>query len=113
MILRSNPRRVQGGAKRLARTALVGKDVPGPTPHEKAQAPGRTDRMPSHLRLAHYGPGLKGYQSGARIVRQAQEHAGPEYIHPHTASSRLAVTPAASTSTYDVRWGNPDMGIET
>jgi hypothetical protein len=68
--------------------------------------------MPSHLRLAHYGPGLNGYQSGARIVRQAQEQTEPEYIRPGTASSKQAVTPAASRSTYDVRWGKPDMGAE-
>jgi hypothetical protein len=65
------------------------------TENGKAQAPGRTDRMPSHLCIAHYGPGLMGYQTGARIVRQAQEQAGPEYIRPGTASSKLAVTPAA------------------
>ena len=80
--------------------------------HGKAQAPGRTDRMPSHLCLAHCGPGLLGYQTGARVVRQAQEQAGPEYIRPDTASSKRAVTPSASKSTYDVRWGNLDMGIE-
>ena len=80
--------------------------------HEKAQAPGRTDRMPSHLRLAHDGPGLMGYQTGACIVRQARDQAGPESIRPGTASSTLEVTPAASESTYDVRWGNPDKAIE-
>jgi hypothetical protein len=69
--------------------------------------------MPSHHCLAHYGPGLMGYQAGAYIVRQAQEQTGPEYIRPDTASSELAVTPAASQSTYHVRWGKPDMGIET
>jgi hypothetical protein len=51
--------------------------------------------MPSHLCLAHYGPGLMGYQTGARIVRQAQEQLAPESIRPGTASSKLAVTPAA------------------
>jgi hypothetical protein len=80
--------------------------------NEKAQAPGRTDRIPSHLCLAHYRPGLIGYQTGARIVRQAQEQTEPEYIRPCTVSSKLAVTPVASKSTYDVRWGKPDMGIE-
>ena len=68
--------------------------------------------MPSHLCLAHYGPGLMGYQTGARIVRQAQAQTEPDYIRPGTASSKRAVTPAASKSTYDVRWGNLDMGIE-
>jgi hypothetical protein len=68
--------------------------------------------MPSHLCLAHYGPRLMGYQTDACIVRQAQEQIMPEYIRPDTASSTLAVTPAASKSTYDVRWGKPDMGIE-
>ena len=68
--------------------------------------------MPSHLRLAHYGPGLIGYQTGACIVGQAQEQAGPEYIRPGTASSEPEVTPAASMSTYDVRWDKPDMGAE-
>ena len=58
-----------------------------------------TDRMPSLLCLAHYGPGLMGYQTGARIVRRAQEQAEPEYIRPGTASSKRAVTPAASRST--------------
>jgi hypothetical protein len=56
---------------------------------KKAQAPGRTDRMPSHLCLAHYGPGLMGYQTGARIVRQAQEQAMSDYIRPDTAISKL------------------------
>jgi len=81
--------------------------------NEKAQAPGRTDRMPSHLCLAHYGPGLIGYQSGACIVRQAQEQAGPDYIRPDTAPSKPAVTPAASEVLNNVRWGKPDMGSET
>jgi len=80
--------------------------------HGKAQAPGRTDRMPSHLCLAHYGPGLIGYQSGARIVRQAQEQAGPDYICPGSAASRHAVTPAAPEIHNIVRWGLPNMGIE-
>ncbi len=82
-------------------------------PNEKAQAPGRTDRMPSHLCLAHYGPGLMGYQTGACIVRQAQEQAGPEYTRPGTASSKPAVTPAALKVHNNVRWGKPDMGFET
>jgi hypothetical protein len=47
-----------------------------------------TDRMPSHLCLAHDGPGLMEYQSGARIVRRAQEQAAPEYIRPDTAASK-------------------------
>jgi len=68
--------------------------------------------MPSHLCLAHYGPGLTGYQTGACIVRQAQEQAVQEYIRAGTASSKRAVKPSASKSTYDVRWGNLDMGIE-
>jgi hypothetical protein len=68
--------------------------------------------MPSHLCLAHYGPGPMGYQTGARIVRQAQDQTGPEYIRPDTVPSKLAVTPVASKSTYDVRWGEPDMGID-
>ena len=53
-----------------------------------------------------------GYQTSARTVRQAQKQAGPEYIRPDTASSKQAVTPAASKSTYDVRWSKPDMGSE-
>lgn len=68
--------------------------------------------MPLHLCLAHYGPGLMGYQSGACIVRQVQEQTGPEYIRPGTASSKSAVTPADSKSTYDVRWGKPGIGID-
>jgi hypothetical protein len=68
--------------------------------------------MPSHLCLAHYGPGLNDYQTGACIVRQAQEQTEPEYIRPGTASSKSPVTPAASNSTYDVRWSKPDMGTK-
>jgi hypothetical protein len=60
--------------------------------------------MPSHLCLAHYGPGLIRYQTGARIVRRAQEQAGPEYIRPGTASSKQAVTPAAIEVHNNVRW---------
>jgi hypothetical protein len=52
-----------------------------------------------------------GYQTDACIVRQAQERTGPEYIRPCTVPSKLAVTPVVSKSTYDVRWGKPDMGI--
>jgi hypothetical protein len=72
---------------------------PSQCSNKKAQAPGRTDRMPSHLCLAHYRPGLIGYQTGARIVRRAQDQTGPEYIRPCTVPSTLAVTPAASKST--------------
>ena len=43
-------------------------------------------------------------QTGARIVRQAQEQTGPEYIRPGTVSSRLAVTPAALEVHNNVRW---------
>ncbi len=73
--------------------------------------------MPSHLCLAHYGPGLMGYQTGACIVRQAQEQAEPDYIRPGKASSKRAVTPAAREvhirCPLGVRWGKPDMGSET
>ena len=86
---------------------------PGQCSNGKAQAPGRTDRMPSHLCLAHYGPGLIGYQTGACIVRQAQKQTGPEYIRPGAVSLRQAVTPAALKVHNNVRWGKPDMGIET
>lgn len=55
--------------------------------------------MPSHLRLVHYGPGLNGYQSGARIVRQAREKTKPEYIRPGRVTSKRTVMPAASKST--------------
>jgi hypothetical protein len=51
--------------------------------------------MPSHLYLAHYGPGLIGYQTGACVVRQGQEQTGRDYIPPDTISSRHAVAPAA------------------
>ena len=34
---------------------------------------GANGRDASHLCLAHYGPGLIGYQTGARVVRRAQE----------------------------------------
>jgi hypothetical protein len=51
-----------------------------------------------------------GYQTGARIVRQAQEQAESDYIRPDKASSRLAVTPAALEVHNNVRWGKPDMG---
>ena len=66
--------------------------------------------MSSHLCLAHYGPGLIGYQSGACIVRQAQEQTGPEYIRPRTITSKRAVTPAACEVHNIVRWGKTDMG---
>ena len=39
--------------------------------------------MPTHLCLAHYGLGLNGYQTGARIVRRAREQTGSEYIRPN------------------------------
>jgi hypothetical protein len=41
---------------------------------------------------------------GARIVRQAQDWTGPEYIRPGTVPSRLAVTPAALEVHNNVRW---------
>jgi hypothetical protein len=53
------------------------------------------------------------YQSGARIVRQARDQTGPEYIRPYTVASKPAVTPAAFEVHINVRWGLPDMGIET
>jgi len=53
-----------------------------------------------------------GYQSGARIVRQAQDQAGRKYIRPGTASSTLAATHAALEVHNIVRWGKPDMGAE-
>jgi hypothetical protein len=68
--------------------------------------------MPSHLCLAHYGPGLNRYQSGACIVRQAQEQTGPEYICPCTVPSKPAVTPAASQVHNNVRWSEADMETE-
>lgn len=48
---------------------------------------------------ASYGPGLIGYQTGARIVRQALEQSVPEYIGPSTGSSTLAGRPPLSKST--------------
>lgn len=80
---------------------------------KKAQAP---ELMAGCFRTpcrASYGPGLIGYQSGAGIVRQAQEQTGPEYIRPGAVPSKLAVTPAAYEVHNNVRWGKPDMGIET
>jgi hypothetical protein len=68
--------------------------------------------MPSHLCLAHYGPGLMGYQTGACIVRQAQDQTGPEYIRPCTVPSKPAVTPAASQVHNNVRWGKHNMGMD-
>jgi hypothetical protein len=65
--------------------------------------------MASHLCLAHYGPGLIGYQTGACIVRQARDQTGPEYIRPHTVTSKRTVMPVASQSKYDVRWGELDV----
>jgi hypothetical protein len=53
-----------------------------------------------------------GYQTGACIVRQAQEWTGPEYIRPRTVPSKPAVTPAACEIHNNVRWGNADMGTE-
>jgi hypothetical protein len=61
---------------------------------------------------ASYGPGLIGYQTGARVVRQAQERTVPEYIRPGTASSMLAVTPAAVEVHNNVRWGKLDIRID-
>jgi hypothetical protein len=66
--------------------------------------------MPSHLCLAHYGPELIEYQTGACIVRQAQEWTGPEYIHPCTVPSKPAVTPAASQVHNNVRWERAHRG---
>jgi hypothetical protein len=78
----------------------------------KAQAPGRTDGMPTHLspRLlrawADWGP-------DGRSHRQASAGIGRAGVHPSWHGLiEQAVTPAASKSTYDVRWGEPDMGIE-
>ena len=68
--------------------------------------------MPSHLCLAHYGPGLNRYQTGACIVRQVQEQTGPEYIRPDTVSWKQAVMPAASQLHNNVRWCKPHMGME-
>lgn len=67
--------------------------------------------MPSHLCLAHYGPGLIGYQTGACIVRQAQERTGSEYtvltglIEAGGDVRRLKVH-------HSVRWDKPHMRIE-
>ena len=66
--------------------------------------------MPSHLCLAHYGLGLIGYQTGARIVRQAQEQTEPEYIRPCTVPSEPAVTPAA-LEVHNVRWVSLIWGL--
>jgi hypothetical protein len=49
---------------------------------------------------------------GCSHRQAAQEQTESEYIRPCTVSSKLAVTPVASKSTYDDRWGKPDMGIE-
>ena len=79
---------------------------------EKPRLRGERVGMPSHLHLAHYGPGLSGYQSGARIVRQAQEQAGPESIRPGTAASKPAVTPAAPKSTQGSAGVLPIWGLK-
>jgi hypothetical protein len=68
--------------------------------------------MPSHLSPRQLRAWADRVQTGTCIVRQAPDQTGPEYIRPHTVTSKLAVTPVASKSTYDVRWGEPDMGIE-
>jgi hypothetical protein len=68
--------------------------------------------MPTHLRLAHYGLGLNRYQTGARIVRRAREQAGPEYIRPDTASSKLGSDARRLEVHNNVRWGIRDMGVE-
>jgi hypothetical protein len=61
---------------------------------------------------ASYGPGLIRYQSGARVVRRAQERTAPEYIRPGTVSTTLAVTLAAVEVHNNVRWGKPDIRID-
>ena len=82
------------------------------SPNEKAQAPGRTGGVLSHLlpRLLRAWADL--VQTGACIVRQAQDWTGPEYIRPGTVSSTLAVTPAALEVHNTVRWGKPDIRID-
>ena len=80
---------------------------------EKPRLRGERAGMPSHLRRASYGPGLKGYQSGACIVRQARGIAMLEYIRPSTASSQSGGDARRLRSPHDVRWGKPDMGIAT
>ena len=72
--------------------------------HEKAQAPGRTGGMPSHLSPRLLRAWANRVQTGACIVRQAQERTMPEYIRPGTVSSTLAVTPAAVEVHNNVRW---------
>ncbi|KLK94647.1 hypothetical protein AA309_02340 [Microvirga vignae] len=61
---------------------------------------------------ASYGPGLIGVQTGACIVRQAQEQTGPESIRPDTVSSKLAVTPAGLEVHNNVRWVNLIWGLK-
>src|SRR3954453_12496029 len=72
--------------------------------HEKVQAPGRTGGMPSHLSPRLLRAWADRVQTGACIVRQAQERIMPEYIRPGTIPSTLAVTPAAVEVHNNVRW---------
>jgi hypothetical protein len=53
-----------------------------------------------------------GYQTGARVVRRAQDKAGSEYIRPDTTTSKLAVTSAAVEVHNNVRWGASDIRID-
>jgi hypothetical protein len=88
----------------------------GPIPftgHEKAQAPGRTGGMPSHLSPRLLRAWADRVQTGACIVRQAQERTMPEYIRPGTVSSTLAVTPAAVEVHNNVRWVSLIWGLKS
>jgi hypothetical protein len=60
--------------------------------------------MPSHLSPRLLRAWANRVQTGACIVRQAQERTMPEYIRPGTVSSTLAVTPAAVEVHNNVRW---------
>jgi hypothetical protein len=68
--------------------------------------------MRSHLSPRRLRAWAEGYQSGACIVRQAQDRTGPEYIRPYTVPSRQPVTPAALEVHNNVRWCKPHMGMK-
>jgi hypothetical protein len=60
--------------------------------------------MPSHLSPRQLRAWANRVQSGACIVRQAQDRTGPEYIRPRTVPSKPAMTPAAFEVHNNVRW---------
>ena len=69
--------------------------------------------MPSHLSPRLLRAWADGVQTGACIVKQAQEQTGPEYIRPGTGSSTLAVTPAAVEVHNNVRWVDLIWGLKS